>query len=105
MSLQRTPGEFLAVNRGGRIVVAVSALLIVYGVVALGEIVLPVFAALQLLGGYLLLVILFRVVSAIERAVGAYEQRVEHLTEESAGETAASAPGSETDDPDGSTDA
>ncbi|MFB6176246.1 MAG: hypothetical protein ABEI99_03700 [Halobaculum sp.] len=100
MSLQRTPGDVLVVNRGGRIVLAVSVLLLVYGVVFLGNILLAAFAAIQLLGGYLLLVILFRVVGTLERAVDAYERRVELLAENSADETVHSA----TEEPDCSTE-
>lgn len=71
-----TVGE-LFTNPAGGVVFVVSAALFLYSLIALGEILLGVLAVLLLVGGYVVVHVLFRFVRAVEQLASAAERRAD----------------------------
>lgn len=65
-----------------------SLFFLLYGVIALGNVLISLFAVVVLVGGYVLVHVLLRLVTALERLAAAHERSLD----QSAGETEASLP-------------
>ncbi len=81
-----TPGGLLVSNTGGIVVAFLSLLVFGYSLIALGNILVGGLVALLLTGGYVVTVVLLRVVSAVERIADAADRRAAAAEARAAGE-------------------
>jgi hypothetical protein len=76
----------LVSNTGGIVVAFLSLLVFGYSLIALGNILVGGLVALLLTGGYVVTVVLLRVVSAVERIADAADRRAAAAEARAAGE-------------------